>query len=108
MRARRPLFDSRLWTRVTSQRLGYSALQRWLGLTGFNRKDHQTIALSQHNSAALQCSNAHQPRPVANSPFVRRLRAPALLKEANARRIGSDELREPVGLEQGKLRTLLP
>jgi hypothetical protein len=41
-------------------------------------------------------------------PWVRRLRAPVVLKESNADRLGSDALREQVGLEPGTLRKLLP
>jgi hypothetical protein len=41
-------------------------------------------------------------------PLVGRLPAPVTLTEANADRLGSDELRERVGLEPGMLRKLLP
>jgi hypothetical protein len=41
-------------------------------------------------------------------PWVRRPRAPVMLKEASAVNLGSNELREPVGLAPGMLRKLLP
>ena len=49
--------------------------------------------------------NHDRSRPL---PLVARLPAPVTLTEANADRLGSDELRERVGLEQGMLRKLLP